>query len=324
VVVVPYDKGSGANCRLRQNNKDLPTNQILLTELQIEDVPPVQAITQTEPATKTSFAFGDASLLGFDWDPAAQRPGNNFILKAYWRANDTIERDYKVVARLSDQKGQVIQESVTTLGTPSLPTSRWQKGREVLTYIAIPIPKRAESGSYKLSLALQTEGLEQKTFGDFPPVVITARDRSFTAPQPANTKTADFGGLIELLGYDLQPGPDQTIAGGQALSLTLHWKAIQEVADNYKVFVHLVGPDGQIYGQADALPLKGNAPTNEWIAGEVLKDQYSFAVKQGAPAGEYKLVIGFYKPEGNVRLPLTDGTGESLTLTTLKGNPQGQ
>jgi hypothetical protein len=277
------------------------------------------AITQTSPSHKTNLNFGDMSLLGFDWYRTAQQPGDSLVLKTYWQARAEVRQEYQVIARLSDQNGKVIQENKLPLRFDDLASSSSEKGREALRFIEVALPHQIESGNYKLSLTLQAEGLKEVIFSDFPPVMISARARSYSAPQPTYSTTARFGSLVELLGYELQTNPNEAIIEGQTLQLTLYWKALQETSESYKVFIHLVGTDGLIYGQIDALPLNGKAPTNEWGADEVITDQYKVPVKPGAPADQYQVVIGFYKPSDGGRLPLAGGGGESLVLTILRG-----
>jgi hypothetical protein len=103
---------------------------------------------------------------------------------------------------------------------------------------------------------------------------------------------------------------DDAFASQGRVELTLHWRALRSMEISYTVFVHLVGPDGAIRAQRDALPLNGGYPTNIWRPGEVVADHYVLTVPQDAPPGEYRLVVGLYNSTTMERLPAVDIHGE--------------
>jgi hypothetical protein len=85
------------------------------------------------------------------------------------------------------------------------------------------------------------------------------------------------------------------------------------VETSYTSFSHLLGPDGQIWGQHDGLPLGGARPTTTWLPGEVIVDRYELPLLPAAPAGEYSLVVGFYDLLTMDRLPLQDAQGRWMS-----------
>jgi 4-amino-4-deoxy-L-arabinose transferase-like glycosyltransferase len=126
-------------------------------------------------------------------------------------------------------------------------------------------------------------------------------------PQPSQKANADFGGLIQLTGYDVW----QT---GGALILNLYWEAIQAPAKDYNVFVHIeggsegTGPAG-VWGQADGMPACGTSPTGSWSAGDRIIDRHVISPQPDAPAGAYSLVAGLYRLDTGERLPVLDKAG---------------
>ncbi|NOZ05930.1 MAG: glycosyl transferase, partial [Chloroflexi bacterium] len=118
---------------------------------------------------------------------------------------------------------------------------------------------------------------------------------------------------IALLGYDLQPSKGRW-------SLTLYWQAVQGVDKDYTVFVHLVGPDGQIWAQHDAPPGGGFFPTSFWQSGDTVADTHELTLPADAPAGTYRLLAGLYDPGSGARLPVRTGSAgpaDHLTLSTF-------
>lgn len=137
------------------------------------------------------------------------------------------------------------------------------------------------------------------------PVTIV-RGTSSPAPLPQNPRDANLENQVRLLGFDLEGQP----RSGQTLHLTLFWEALSPMEDDYTVFVHLVGPDGRIWGQRDSQPVTGFYPTSLWTAGEFVRDQVGLTISEGAPAGEYTLIVGMYRASSGERLSVLDEEGE--------------
>jgi len=81
---------------------------------------------------------------------------------------------------------------------------------------------------------------------------------------------------------------------------------------SYTVFVHLLAPDGKMYGQQDSIPWGGRLPTTHWVAGEFIADEYHIPVPQEAPSGIYTFAIGMYDLQTGLRLAAVDGDGTPL------------
>jgi len=119
---------------------------------------------------------------------------------------------------------------------------------------------------------------------------------------------ASFGDppLARLLGYDLAGEPTP----GGDLTLTLFWRVDSTTDVSYKVFVHLIGPDGRPAAQGDDFPLAGARPTTSWQPGETLQDSYVIHLPGDMAPGDYPLRIGFYDPVTGERLsPVYDADG---------------
>ncbi len=104
--------------------------------------------------------------------------------------------------------------------------------------------------------------------------------------------------------------------------MTVHlvWRALAPVDADYTVSVQLLGPDGQVYGQKDAVPVEGDAPTSTWSPGEVLRAPYRLTVASDVPPGEYQLIVAMYMVETGERLSV-QGDGDAVTLGWLELTP---
>ncbi len=104
----------------------------------------------------------------------------------------------------------------------------------------------------------------------------------------------------------------EEVPAGGPLRVDLTWRATQSVAQDYTVFVQVIGPDGRLYGQVDSWPVQGARPTSEWRAGEEIRDPYTFYVDTGGPPGEYRIITGLYLLADMARLPLVDVDGREV------------
>jgi hypothetical protein len=128
---------------------------------------------------------------------------------------------------------------------------------------------------------------------------------------------ANYGGHIELLGYDL-PSPE--VESGQQLPLTLYWRATAPVPRNYQVFVHLTSPATTLWGQSDKLN-PGDFPSTRWPLDRFVWDDHRLQVLPGTPPGVYHLSVGLYDLSSGQRAPIFDEAGQiigdSVALDTL-------
>jgi 4-amino-4-deoxy-L-arabinose transferase-like glycosyltransferase len=138
---------------------------------------------------------------------------------------------------------------------------------------------------------------------------------------PVLTHTLDevrFGKDIALRSYTVAPSQSQP---GNVLRVALAWEALDTPSGRYKVFLHLVGPDGGIAAQVDSEPGDGMDLTTAWRPDRgVIEDRYGLLVPRGARSGSYQIVVGLYDVSGAPRLPLSvDGqsAGDALTLCTV-------
>ena len=135
--------------------------------------------------------------------------------------------------------------------------------------------------------------------------------QSEMTPQPV---TFDKG--VRLRGFRLSGGddvaPNPMLSAGDALHLSLYWQADAPTDVSYTIFTHLVGPDGQLYGQWDNPPVWGTYPTTDWLPGENVVDRYEIPVNPDAPPGHYRLLVGVYDPSTGARLPVINDLGEPI------------
>jgi hypothetical protein len=119
---------------------------------------------------------------------------------------------------------------------------------------------------------------------------------------------ANFGGQIELLGYDL---PRQSVRSGEEFPVVLYWHALGPMDLNYQSFVHLARPLHILWGQEDHLN-PGGLPTTRWPLDRYVWDEYEIQILPGTPPGEYVLNVGLYSMDGGYRLQRYDEGGQAV------------
>jgi len=217
------------------------------------------------------------------------RPGDAFEVEAVWRVDGPFTEP---ALRLGDD-GAV---------HPLLPlegaTAAWQPGDRYRTISRLPVSPHALGGPTTVWVV---SGMEQFPVGEMRVDV----ERAFDMPAGIAPLAYTLGEGIELAGAQL----DCDLEG---VALVLYWRANRSVETSYTVFVHLVGPDGEIYTQADSLPQAGRHPTPHWLPGEIVADPYRLVRPADAPSGRYRLVTGMYEGATGDRLPVRDGAGRLL------------
>ena len=130
------------------------------------------------------------------------------------------------------------------------------------------------------------------------------------------TPRFDLGGQAALVGYDF---PQNAVQPGDTLPITLFWQAQARMAEDYQVFVHLMGPDGRPVAQGDKSPLDGDWPTSAWEPGQTFEDAYQIQVPDDLAPGAYELRVGLYRLADFTRLPVQGPEGRVADSAIILG-----
>jgi hypothetical protein len=132
----------------------------------------------------------------------------------------------------------------------------------------------------------------------------------------------DFGGQIRLLGAVIgDGGGESAIRPGDVLALTLYWRALEPVAHDYTVFVHLLGEHDRAIAQRDAPPGLGARPTSQWTPGQVVADPYLLGLPETTYAPDQAVwEVGLYDAQTGYRLPTDDG-GDNVLFGAISVLP---
>ncbi len=265
--------------------------------------------------------LGDRVLLrGYDLSAGTLRQGDTLALRMYWEAQRRLDTDYSVFAHLdAPPDGRTLAGSDNihpgdARAQIDVPTSTWQPGLYVRDEHRLAVPADLPPVAYTLRV-----GLYDRQSGERLPVlnedgtvssdgvalqtVHVTRRRPLKASRLPHRVEYALGERIELLGYDVNVG--------DALELTLYWRARQPVPGDYTVFVHVVDGAGELRGQKDGPPMDGMYPTSKWLVGQIVEDRRVIPL-DGAPGGGYRVLVGMYDPASLRRLAATDAAGQRL------------
>jgi hypothetical protein len=113
---------------------------------------------------------------------------------------------------------------------------------------------------------------------------------------------ANLEDKVELVGATVNPG---RIAPGEAARVTVYFKVLKPLEEDYMVFVHVEDAQGRMERlNVDHKPAGGLYPTTQWKPGETVKDEFSFQLPPGASPHQLNLWLGFWDPKTDARLQL--------------------
>jgi hypothetical protein len=289
------------------------------------------------PATDFTVQWGGAiDLRYYDTIPGNLYPGQLFEMTIYFDKSAPLNVDAIIKVRIVNQDGYtfLLKENKPL----EINTSEWEIGHILRDdSYRLQVPADTPPGLYRIEItfydpatfdhlpAMQMNNgqllsdpyvLDYLVIGDWPP-----------SPQVKVEPPVLLGELVELTGAAVvdASGSEQALAGksvapGDTLELRLHWRVQRFIHDDYTTFVQVIGPDGAIVTQADSRPLNGFVPTSYWSPRQEMVDSYPLHFPADAPAGDYKLVVGWYDLETMSRLPMTqagNAIGDAYQVATF-------
>lgn len=266
-------------------------------------------------ATPLNARFGSGiQLLGYEAQAASARPGQPLEITVYWQASGPVDEDlYAFVHLLGEQEIVIAQRD----GAPCMggcPTRGWTPGVIYADRVLLALPQVAyapDRAVWEVGLFAPSDGRRLLAYADDGRLLgdnirfgaVEIRPNPGAVPNPQDIR---FEGKIALVGYDVDR---RAAAPGDTLRITLYWQALASVDADYTVFVHLLGEGADIWGQQDAQPQQGLAPTSTWQVGQVIRDEYEIRLKDESPPLVCTLEVGLYDAATGVRLNVVDADG---------------
>ena len=121
-----------------------------------------------------------------------------------------------------------------------------------------------------------------------------------------------FGQEIRLHGCQIAR---RHLLPGETLAVTCYWQALEPMAEDYFIYHHLLGREGEPVGKEHGYPGSGSFPTSLWPAGQVVAATEWVRVGENTPAPVMgRLLVGIYNPDTDEHLSPTNPQGQPLGL----------
>jgi len=307
VVLTVFDRGSLLPLSVLDDRGRPAAPELVLDQIDL-----VRPCTPPDPSALTvryprDERLGSLTLVGASVSQEEAAPGDPLTITTFWRVEEKPEGALTMRLKLLKQDGTVVFEQVRPPTAAWHTATAWQIGDVWRGQHPVHLPPSLDTDTYTWTLSLSS----------FPDVTlsrlsVTAPTRVLAPPPVDIPIDASLGGVATLVGLDVRSaasadGPQMLSAkpGGE-LTVDLVWRADATTPVSYRVFVHLVGPDGTLVAQSDGVPAEWSRPTTGWMEGEYVTDPHTIPVPPDAQSGRYRLEAGLYELGGG-RLTTADG-----------------
>jgi hypothetical protein len=117
-----------------------------------------------------------------------------------------------------------------------------------------------------------------------------------TAPTPQNRLNVNFGGKVELLGFDTTINPrDGQLRKGQSVTITWYWHCTAPTGEGWKLFTHLDDANGPRTNQDNVGEVRTAYQPERWRAGEFIRDQQTIELPGDWDSPVVRIHLGLWK-----------------------------
>jgi 4-amino-4-deoxy-L-arabinose transferase-like glycosyltransferase len=247
--------------------------------------------------------------------------GYPYAVELYWELLEATDTDYNFYLAYVDggKRYAARDREIGGISYPGKLTSQWRPGEvysEIAGFRFLPqadLPTE-HSGEIQLGVYVWDEQ------GLIKPVLITAPetgnsyvvlqrfalvDVDTPASLPEMLTVSDLvfgppgGDQIALKGYTL-PG-EGTL--GEHVTLSFYWQALQDVREDYNLFVHVMDADDHLAASYDGPPRAGLFVTSTWPFIQPVRDDVPLTLPE--TPGTYKIYIGLTHFLSKDRLPVS-------------------
>jgi hypothetical protein len=259
--------------------------------------------------------FGNTlTLVEAESSSQTAQPGDEVTLRMNWTLTQPLPANYSVFVHLIDENDVIVaqrdmypgQGNIATAETPA--NYSWADRYTLRISALAPAPRtlRWAVGAYdfqtgeRLKLA---NGEDRAIFG-----TLQLAERTEASP------LLRYANGVELIDYAIAPN---TLAAGDALSVTLRWRATQPIAKDLTLSLQLLDDKANKIAQQDQ-----GQPLTQWRAGDIYETTFTLQTNADAPAGVYDLLMVWYDPNGFARTPAYDArgqfAGDQIRLTNVR------
>lgn len=144
----------------------------------------------------------------------------------------------------------------------------------------------------------------------FAPPRLYAPQQMANAVMPVNFTYDEVGQTnlrLRLIGVEIEPA---RVTPGDTVAVKACWEALTPIAEDYTVYVQLLGQNYTRAGERHTYPGLGRYPTSLWTPGAAFCDVYRIAVEPWVPVPErYQVLVGLYLDDSRDQLTAFDSVG---------------
>jgi hypothetical protein len=275
------------------------------------------SLEQLGARSELSASLGPVDLVGADFDHEEAAPGDPVLVTTFWRSEEELAEDLTFRLSLLTSDGSTVASYDLSPTADWHPTSTWEPGQVWRGQHLVHLPAKLNSGDYswRFSISDSTSRLVHPST-----IHVVAPERSFDPPVVDKEIGARLGNVATLTGVTRNP-TSSSLSPRTPLTVTLVWYAEAETNVSYRVFVHLVGPNGELSAQSDGVPAEWARPTTGWLPGEYITDVHTLTIPSDAERGDYTLQAGLYRmDDGRLSTPAGSDTVSLGTVTVDREN----
>jgi hypothetical protein len=250
-------------------------------------------------ALETPAAVGSLRLV--EWERTEMVAGQPLEALLTWRLTEKTRDPAYTSLQLVAADGTRLAQVDSAPARGLIPTTDETKAK-IPDPKMLALPAELAPGRYRLEVVAYNVK-SQETLGG--PVVVDWLWVGPAVAAPREHRAVGWENGLALVGHD---GLPEALAGGETLGVRFVWQAAGPVDADYTTFVHLVGPEGQMVAQSDQAPENGFYPTSRWAREEPVAATHQLGLPETLVPGEYRLLVGWYRPDTGARAVLGDST----------------
>jgi hypothetical protein len=332
-VLGPDGNPQGPSLPLRPLQLKRPVHSPTLAELGVLDAD----VILSEAEGSSPRRCGALGLWSMTADRTVAAPGDPVGLRWVWETFKAPSEVLTMTVMLRDMRGKEVRAWRLPPVATWWPTDRWLPGDRWVGRHVLRLPGGSTSGRYQLVVSLSgTASLPGCADLASVSLDVDAPERTWDVPASLSSWDTVWGDrqsgrrrdLVRLAGVVVKP---QMLVPGETARVTLAWQALAEMTVSYRVFLHVLGPEGQgdrspgdlspgdrlpIVAQNDGEPMNWTRPTTGWAVGEVVVETREVQIPGDVAPGTYTLQVGLYRPEDG-RLCTEDGD-DAVQIGTLE------
>ncbi|MEM7116083.1 MAG: glycosyltransferase family 39 protein [Chloroflexota bacterium] len=263
------------------------SNQFIGNEASVASVWLTQPVPQPSVEVPNRLDIS-GELVGYDNVPAAVGTGEAVVFDVWWRQEIETAVSGSLVLQIGDQPLDY-----------GLETAVFSPNNLIHLRPTWTLPPDFPAGEHPVALQWQVD--DEITWAhSLGSLTVESRNRIYTLLSTVTTPlNIQFAALAKLQAIETE----QTDSG---LRIQLVWQATEPTQTNYTTFVHVRDAAGNLLAQQDRSPV---VPTSEWVAGQVVVDEFVFGGEVGAGTA---VAVGLYDSSTGQRLPVFSAIGQAL------------